>query len=295
MARAVWSGAIAFGLVNVPVGLYSATESKTVHFHQLQKRTNRRIRNKRVAEGTGREVDYDDIVKGYETDEGDLIVVTPEELEAVEPGRTRSIDIEDFVELEDIDPVYFDKTYYLVPGDGAEKPYALLRDAMERSGRIAIGRFVMRTKQYLAAIRPSGDALVLNTMYFGDEVRDPADLDIPGTVRLTEKERKIARQLIDSLTVDFDPTTYVDTYRERVQDLIRQKAEGGDVEIAEKEEPREVGDLMAALEASISDIRSARLDRLSEKELRERAKDADIKGRSKMSKTELVEALREAS
>jgi DNA end-binding protein Ku len=295
MPRSVWSGAIAFGLVNVPVGLHSATESRTVHFHQLQRRTNRRIRNKRVAEGTGREVDYDDIVKGYETDDGDMVVVTPEELEAVEPGRSRSIDIEDFVALDEIDPVYFDKAYYLVPGDGAEKPYALLREAMERSGRIAIGRFVMRTKQYLAAIRPSGDVLVLQTMYFGDEVRDPADLDLPGKVELSDKELRIARQLVDSLTVDFDPTTYVDTYRERVLDLVRQKAEGGDVEVAEAEEPRDVGDLMAALEASISDIRSARLDRLSVGELRDRAKEAEIPGRSKMSKTELVDALRAAS
>jgi DNA end-binding protein Ku len=297
--RAIWSGSIAFGLVNVPVGLYSATESKTIHFHQLQKKTNRRIRNKRVAEGTGREVDYDDIVKGYETDDGDLIVVTPEELEAVEPGKTRSIEIEDFVDLDDIDPVYYDKTYYLAPKEGADKPYALLREAMASSGKVAIGRFVMRTKQYLAAIRPVDDVLVLQTMYFGDEVRSADDLDVPGKVKLTPREVKIANQLIESLSADFDPMAYTDSYRERVADLIRQKAEGGDVEIAEREEPEEVTDLMAALEASLDDIKTARrnrdLDRLSKDELAKRAADADIEGRSKMSKTQLIDALRAAS
>ena len=296
MPRSVWSGSIAFGLVNIPVGLHSATESKTIHFHQLQKRTGRRIRNKRVAEGTGREVDYDDIVKGFETDAGDLIVVTPEELESVEPGRSRAIDIEDFVDLADIDPVSFDKAYHLAPRDGADKSYTLLREAMERSERVAIGRFVMRTKQYLAAIRPSGQALVLHTMYFGDEVRDAEDLDLPGKVRLSDKELTIARRLIDSLTVDFDPAAYTDTYRERVADLLRQKAEGGDVVVEEREEEDAApADLMAALEASISDIRSARLDRLSDKELRARAKEADIAGRSKMTKPELIEALRASS
>lgn len=295
MPRAVWSGSIAFGLVNVPVGLHSATESKTIHFHQLQKRTNRRIRNKRVAEGTGREVGYDDIVKGYETEAGDLIVVTPEELASVEPGRSRAIDIEDFVAYDDIDPVFFDKTYFLAPKEGAEKSYALLRDAMAKSERIALGRFVMRTKQYLCAIRPADDALVLQTMYFGDEVRRTDDLDLPGKVELTPKEMKIAAQLIESLTIDFDPSVYVDTYRERVADLIRQKAEGGDVEVADRPEPEETTDLMAALEASISDIRSARLDRLSAKELRDRAKKAEIKGRSKMTRSELIDALRAAS
>jgi len=259
--RAIWTGSIAFGLVNVPIGLYSATESKTIHFHQLQRKTNRRIRNKRVAEGTGREVDYEDIVKGYETDGGDLIVVTPEELESVEPGRTRSIEIEDFVDLDDIDPVYYDKTYYLAPKGDATKPYALLRDAMASSAKVAIGRFVMRTKQYLVAIRPVDDVLVLQTMYFGDEVRTTDELDVPGKVKLTPKEKKIAQQLIDSLAVDFDP--------------------------------------MAALEASLDDIRTARrnrgLEKLSKEELAARAKEAEIQGRSKMSKTQLIDALREAS
>jgi DNA end-binding protein Ku len=301
--RAIWTGSISFGLVNVPVGLYSATESKTIHFHQVQEGTGRRIRQKRVAEGTGREVDYEKIVKGYETDDGDLIIVTPEELESVEPTRTRTIEIEDFVELAQIDPIYFDKAYYLAPDDGSKKPYALLREAMRSSGRVAIGRFVMRNKEYLAAIRPLDQVLVLETMHFGDEVRSPDDLDVPGKVKLTDRERKIAGQLIDSLTTDWDPMAYEDRYRERVADLVRQKAQGGEVVVAEEEERERPSDLMKALEASLDDIASARkarqlrreLQGLTKGELQKRAAKADVEGRSQMSKDELVAALAEAS
>ncbi len=303
MPRAIWTGAISFGLVNVPVGLYSATESKTIHFHQVQKGTGRRIRNKRVAEGTGREVDYDSIVKGYETDDGDLIIVTPEELASVEPTRTRTIEIEDFVQIDQIDPIYYEKSYYLAPDEGAKKPYALLREAMERSGRVAIGRFVMRNKEYLAAIRPVDHVLVLETMHFGDEVRSADELDVPGTVKLTDRELQIASQLIDTLTTDFDPMAYEDTYRARVADLVRQKAEGGDVVIEEPEEKERPSDLMKALEASLDDIKVARKTReqrrelqgLSKTELQKRAAKAKVEGRSQMSKDELVAALAEAS
>ncbi len=303
MPRAIWTGAISFGLVNVPVGLYSATESKTIHFHQVQEGTGRRVRNKRVAEGTGREVDYDKIVKGYETDDGDLIIVTPEELEAVEPTRTRTIEIEDFVELDQIDPIYWDRSYYLAPNDEAKKPYALLREAMARSGRVAIGRFVMRSKEYLATIRPVDDVLVLSTMHFGDEVRATDELDVPGKVRLTPKELKIAGQLIDSLTADFDPMAYEDRYRERVADLVRQKAAGGEVVVAEEEERERPSDLMAALEASLDDIQAARKARTARRELKDltkgelqkRAGKAGIEGRSQMTKEQLVDALAEAS
>lgn len=303
MPRAIWTGSISFGLVNVPVGLYSATESKTIHFHQVQEGTGRRIRQKRVAEGTGREVDYEKIVKGYETDDGDLIIVTPEELESVEPTRTRTIEIEDFVELAQIDPIYFDKAYYLAPDDGSKKPYALLREAMRSSGRVAIGRFVMRNKEYLAAIRPLEQVLVLETMHFGDEVRSPDDLDVPGKVKLTDRERKIAGQLIDSLTTDWDPMAYEDRYRERVADLVRQKARGGEVVVAEEEERERPSDLMKALEASLDDIASARrarqlrreLQGLTKGELQKRAAKAEVEGRSQMSKDELVAALAEAS
>ena len=285
MPRAIWTGAISFGLVNVPVGLYSATESRTIHLHQVQKGTNRRIRNERVAEGTGREVDFDTIVKGYETDDGDLVIVTPEELGSVEPTRTRTVEIEDFVELGDIDPIYFDEAYHLAPADEAKKPYALLRDAME------------------AAIRTVDRALVLHTMHFGDEVRTTDELDVPGTVTLTDEERKIAGQLIDSLTTDFDPMAYEDRDRQRVADLVKQKAEGGDVVIEQEEEPEHPSDLMTALEASLGDIEEARTARrrrrelagLSKAELQKRAGRAGVEGRSSMSKDELIAALVEAS
>ena len=260
MPRSIWKGSISFGLVNVPVGLYSATHSEDVHFNQFEEKTNKRVHNKRVAEGTDREVDYDDIVKGYEISKGKFVMVTPEELEAVEPGPSRTIDIEDFIDFTEIDPIHFKRAYYLAPeGErGADKPYALLREAMKRSGKVAIGRFVMRGKQYLGCIRPAGNVLVLETMYFPDEVRDPKELDVPGKLKLTDKELKIAQQLVDSLTSPWKPDRYHDTYRERVLELIKAKGKGKEVDF-EKPEPRgEVTDLMAALEASVSDIRERR-------------------------------------
>src|SRR3954471_47008 len=161
MPRAIWRGSISFGLVNVPVGLFSATESKTVHFNQLDRKTKKRVHQKRVVDGSNRDIDFDEIVKGYEVTKGNYVVVEPDELESVAPGASRAIDIEDFVDIADIDPVQYDKSYYLAPesGGGAEKAYALLREAMRDSGRVAIGRFVLRSKQYLACIRPSGDVL----------------------------------------------------------------------------------------------------------------------------------------
>ena len=259
MPRSIWNGAISFGLVNVPVQLFSATEEKDVHFNQFQKDTGKRIHNKRVAEGSDEEVPFSDIVKGYEVDDGRYVIVTPEELESVEPGKSRTIDIEDFVDLEDIDPVYFKTTYYIGPqeGAGADKAYALLRAAMERSGKIAIGRFVMRTKQYLVALRTSGNLLVLETMYFPDEIRDPKNLGVKGDGGLGEKELKIADQLVRSLSSGWEPTKYKDTYRERVLDLIKRKAKGEDVVVERpKEEEADVVDLMAALEASLAAARA---------------------------------------
>jgi DNA end-binding protein Ku len=258
MARAIWSGAISFGLVNVPVKLFSATETRDVSFHQFQEGTGQRIRYKRVAAESGEEVGYDDIVKGYEVDKGRHVLVSPEELESVEPGRSHTIEIEDFVDLDRIDPVYYEKTYYLAPakGAGAEKSYALLRRAMEDANKVAVARFVLRTKQYLAAIRPARGVLVLETMFFADEVRDPQrDIDdVPGDdVELGERERRIAGQLIESLTSDWEPERYHDTYRERVLELVGRKAEGEEVVVeAAAAEGGEVVDLMAALEASVA-------------------------------------------
>jgi DNA end-binding protein Ku len=253
MPRAIWSGTISFGLVNVPVGLYSAIEEKTIHFHELTK-SGHRVRHKRVDEKTGREVDYDDLVKGYERSRGKMVVIEPEELEAAEPRQTRTIDIEDFVELADIDPIYYNHTYYLAPrnGGGADKAYALLREAMEKSGRAAVGRFVMRTRQYLAVIRPENDVLMLETLYFADEIRDTKALDVPKRVKVGTRELKIAQQLIDSLTTDWDPKRYKDTYRAAVQKIIDKKAKGQTIEVEEPEEqPAQVVDLVEALRASL--------------------------------------------
>ena len=251
MPRAIWNGAISFGLVNVPVQLFSAVEPKDIHFHQFTK-NGQRIRYKRVSEKSGREVEYDDILKGYELSKGKFVLVTPKELDAADPRQTRTIDIEDFVELSEIDPIYFESSYYLAPRDGAAHAYALLREAMQRTERIAIGRFVMRTKQYLAAIRPSGNVLVLETMFFPDEIRDAKALNIPGRVKIPERERRVADQLIDSLTVAWDPKRYQDTYRAEVLSIIKRKAKGQEIVAEQPAAPdRKVVDLFDALQSSL--------------------------------------------
>jgi DNA end-binding protein Ku len=253
MARAIWSGAIGFGLVNIPVKLFSAIERKDVAFHQFQQGTGKRVHNKRVVEGSGKEVAFEDIEKGYEVSKGHFVLVTPEELESVEPGQSRTIEIEEFVDLHEVDPIYYDRPYYLAPAKGAEKPYALLLEALRRSERVAVGRFVMRTKQYLAALRPTDRLIVLETMLFPDEVRDPSEVDnLPRQTKVPPKELDIALQLIDSMTETFDPKRFTDTYRERVLELIKRKAKGEEVVIEPEERTGgDVLDLMAALEASV--------------------------------------------
>lgn len=269
MPRAIWSGTISFGLVNVPVKLHTATEEKDVHFHQFAAtpspsagvlKTGDRIKNKRVSEKSGREIDFKDIVKGYEVTKGKFVIVTPEELESVDPGPRKTIEIEDFVSLEEIDPIYFVKTYYLAPdsGEGASRAYALLRETMKKSDRVAIGRFVMRTKQYLVALRPMDNVLTLSTLYFADEVRDWKDLDIPGAVKLKPREMEIAMSLVDSLTSTWKPERYEDTYRARVLKLVKDKAKGKEIVVEEEEKPAPVADLLAALEASVKEARGKR-------------------------------------
>jgi DNA end-binding protein Ku len=254
MPRSIWNGSISFGLVNVPVQLFSAVQPKDVSFHEFQAGTGARIKHKRVSERSGREVDYADIEKGYETSRGKYVMLTQEELESVEPGRSRTIDIEDFVQLAEIDPIYFERPYYLAPQKGAEKPYALLREAMARSERVAIARFVMRTKQYLAAIRAADKVLVLETLYFADEIRDTRDLNVPARTKVPERELRIAEQLIDSLTIEWKPERYTDTYRERVLDLIRRKGRGQEIEVERPErEEAEVVDLVEALQRSLEE------------------------------------------
>ena len=258
-SRAIWSGTISFGLVNVPVKLHTATEEKDVHFNQFAEKSGDRIKNKRVSEKTGKEVDFKDIVKGYEVSKGKFVIVTPEELESVDPGPRKTIEIEDFVALEEIDPIYFVKTYYLAPdGEAGARAYALLREAMKKSDRVAIGRFVMRTKQYLVALRPLDKVLTLSTLYFSDEVRDWKDFDIPGALKLKPRETEIAMSLIDSLTSTWKPEKYEDTYRERVLKLVKDKAKGKEIVVEEGEKPAPVTDLLAALEASVKEARGKR-------------------------------------
>lgn len=259
MPRSIWSGAISFGLVNVPVKLYSAVSRKTVRFHQLNGKTGNRIQQKRVDPQTGDEVAYEDIVKGYELSKDRYVVIEPDELEALDPEKTRSIDIEDFVSLDEIDPVYYDHPYYLVPDKGAAKAYALLRDAMTESGKVAIARVVLRSKEQLVAIRPSGDVLLMETMIFHDEVVPTGDLDdLPEGERAASSERELemARQLIESLSSEFEPERYRDEYREKVLDLIERKAAGEEIAVQpEAPQPKAVPDLMAALEASLAAVR----------------------------------------
>jgi DNA end-binding protein Ku len=264
MARAIWSGAISFGLVNVPVKLYSATSPKTVRFHQLSSKTGARIKQKRVDSSTGDEVAFEDIVKGYELSPDRYVVIEPAELDALDPKATRTIDIEDFVDLVDIDPIYFENSYYLAPTPGGAKAYALLLDAMRDAGKVGIGRFVLRSKESLCALRPTGDVLTLSTMLFGDEVISPDkldELDGIGEAKASDRELTMAKQLIDSLSTDFDPGRYHDDYRERVLDLIERKASGEEIAVApEAEEAAEAPDLMAALEASLAAVRSGDSD-----------------------------------
>ena len=263
VARPIWTGSISFGLVNVPVKVYSAVRQQDLHFNQFDPNGNR-IRYKRVSEKTGREVDYGDIVKGYEVTKGKYVMVDPEELEAFEPQASRTIDIEDFVDLDEIDPIYYEHTYYLVPaekGGGAAKAYRLLLEAMEKQGKIGIGHVVMRGKQYLAAIRPLDGVLAMSTMLFADEVVSPEELDEKPTARtkVSDREVKMAAQIISSLTTDWDPSRYRDTYRERVEDYLARKAKGEVMEIEpEPAEQTKVTDLMAALEESLAAAQTKR-------------------------------------
>jgi DNA end-binding protein Ku len=255
MARSIWRGAISFGLVNVPVKLYSAVSKKTVRFNQLHEKDNSRIQLKRFCADEDQEVPYEEIVKGYEISPDRYVVITPDELENLDPKKTRSIDIEDFVDLDEIDPLFYEHPYYLAPDTGAAKPYKLLLEALKETNKVAIARVVIRSKEYLTAIRPAGDVLTMETMLFADELIDPGDLDeLPDEdVRATEREVDMARQLIESLATEFDPTKYRDEYRERVLELIERKASGEEIAIpAEPEAPAAVPDLMAALEASLS-------------------------------------------
>jgi DNA end-binding protein Ku len=258
MPRAIWSGAISFGLVNIPVKLFSAVNKKTVRFHQIDSESGGRVRQKRVGPD-GDEIPYEQIVKGYEIGPDRYVTITPEELDSLAPEKTRTIDIEDFVDLEEIDPIYYDHPYYLVPDKGAAKAYGLLLGAMKEAGKVAIARVVIRSKEQLVAIRPAGDVLAMETMLFHDEVVPPEDIeDLPGgkDLKVSDRELKMAEQLIESLSSEFDPSKYRDEYRDKVLDLIERKAQGEEITVQpEAPKPEKVPDLMAALEASLAAVR----------------------------------------
>jgi DNA end-binding protein Ku len=259
MPRAIWTGSISFGLVNVPVKAFTAVRDHTIHFNQLDAKGSR-IKYEKVSAKTGKEVDAEDIKLGYEISKGKYVKFTQDELDAMQPASTKTIDITDFVDLAEIDPIFYDHTYWLAPdGEAATKAYALLRDAMEDEQRVGIGPVVMRKKQYLAAIRPVKGALAMSTMRFADEV--VASSDIPGIPKragtTSDKQVKLARQIIDALANDWKPERYHDTYTEELRGLIKKKSKGEDVAVEAPEEPAdaEVVDLMAALEESVKKAR----------------------------------------
>jgi DNA end-binding protein Ku len=267
MARPIWSGVISFGLVSIPVGLYTATKEHEVSFHQFQRGTGDRIRYQRVNERTGKEVEFGEIVKGAEVGDSRYVMIDSDELDAIAPGRSRSLDIHTFVDRTEIDPVYFQKTYYLGPSSPeAAKAYALMRDALADSNRVAIGTLVMRGKEYLTAIRSDQDVLVLETMFFADEVREPKEqLDgVPARAKAKPQELAMAMQLIDSMAGSWRPDDYRDTYTDRVKDLISAKKKGEEVTVAEAApEATNVVDLMSALQASVEAAKQGRPSRRS--------------------------------
>ena len=253
MPQAIWTGSISFGLVTVPVRLVSATKSQDVRFNQLEAATGSRIRYRRVSEQTGEEVPNDQIVKGYELENGHYVLLDNDELAALKPSANRMIEIEDFVDLSEIDPVYFEQPYYLVPDKDAAKAYRLLSRVMEDENKVAVGRFVLRSKEALVAIRPIDGMLCLETMRYADEVLAPERELVDSQPEPSERELEMARQLVDTLAGTFDPEKYHDEYREEVLALIERKAAGEEIVApAAPEEPAKVLDLMAALEASLA-------------------------------------------
>ncbi|MEA2135582.1 MAG: end-binding protein Ku [Solirubrobacteraceae bacterium] len=297
MARALWSGSLSFGLVNVPVQLFSAVRDVDLHFRQLHEKDGAPIETRRFCAKEEREVAYEEIGSGYELEDGREIVLSDEELAAAAPRKTRTIEIEAFVDLTDVDPVYFDHPYFLLPAgedEGSRRAYQLLVEVMSSTDRAALGRVVLRTKEYLVAVRVRDDLLSLTTMLFHDEIRSTKD--IPAGGRKPAKARlDRAVALVEALSADWDPSVYEDHYRERLLEVIERKKKGKRITVPEDEsQPSPVPDLMAALEESLQRAKGGggeKLQALSRDELYERAQDADIAGRSSMSKKQLVDAL----
>jgi len=264
MPRAIWSGAISFGLITVPVRLYSAVSRKSVRFNQLDQRTGSRIKRKWVSALDGEEVPNDELVRGYEITSGNYVTVSDEELRSLDPEASRSIDIVEFVDLADVDPLAYDNAYYLEPDELAVKAYKVLLMALEQAGKVAVARIVMRQKEYLAVIRPTENALVLSTLVYADEI-NPVEgiegLEKVATIEVTDAEISMAETLIGALEADYEPEKYTDGYRERVLELIQKKSDGEEILISEDTpaaSSSEVVDLMAALEASVAAAKEAR-------------------------------------
>lgn len=254
--RAVWRGAITFGLITIPVGLYTATEDRDVSFHLLSAEDGSRIRYKRVSEQTGEEVDWDDMVRGFEYEKGHYVTFTDEELERIPADSLRAVDVVEFVHAEQIDPIYFERSYYVAPEESAVKAYRVLVEALRRSDRVGVGKVTIREKERLCTLRPKDDVLVLETMKWPDEIRIPAFDELESDVEASGQEVEMAQSLIDHLSADFDPTAFHDSYRQRLEDAIAKKIAGEEVHLApEAPEPEKVTDLMEALQASVEATR----------------------------------------
>jgi DNA end-binding protein Ku len=306
MPRSLWTGSLSFGLVNVPVRLVTGVRDLDLHFRQLHEKDGAPIDVQRWCSKEEREIPWEEVASSYELDDGREVILTDEELEAAEPRKTRTIDVEQFVDLAEVDPIYFDHPYFLVPAaddEGALRAYRLLVDAMDRSRRAALGRFVMRTREYLALVRVRGGALALTTMLFHDEVRSPAEVDTASAKKRKPTKAQLERAvaLIESLARPWDPTRYDDCYRARLEDIVKRKRKGETVKAPRRErEPAPAPDLMAALEQTLARMRDGDggdgggdgdLESLSREELYERAQEREVHGRSKMSKDELIDAL----
>ncbi len=295
MPRSMWTGSLSFGLVNVPVMVVSATRDQRIRFRQLHKDTNQPIEVRRFCSAEDEPVEWEEVGHGYELEDMSIVVITDDDLATVEPRKTRTIEIESFVPLADVDPMYFNHPYVLLPigdSEGTLRAYQLLVEVMAHTDRAALGRFVMRTKEYLVLVRAREGRLSLVTLLWHDEVRSPKG------IAPEEKAKKeavtTACALIEELSVEWDPARYEDHYRTRLEDVIEAKRKGGTVKAVEPErEPAATPDLMAALEESLAAMKGERLADLSKKELVEKAADAGVEGRSKMSKDELVAALDE--
>ncbi len=312
MPRAIWSGTISFGLVNVPVRMYSAIDENDLHFHYVHAPDASRIGYEKVCKAEGKPVPNDEIVKAFEYEKGEYVYMTDEDFDAAEVHNLKTIEIRDFVPYDEIDPIYFERTYYLGPQEGSERVYALLVEAMERAGLAAIAKYVMRDKQHLGCLRIRDGLVTLEKMYFADEIR-PSGGIAPDGVGLDERELEMAGQLIESFAGPFRPDKYEDTYRDALCEIIRAKRAGEKTRVETPDEPAPTPDLLSALRASLEAAQSRRsgrdgagrdrnggsangeLERLTKEELYARAKELDIKGRADMSKDELVEALRAAA